>query len=485
MQDHILVLCRNRSLAGLISRTLRYRQIYSLPLPFETPAEEVLARAPRGVIVASDAFGADALDGFDFSLLTSQTPILALGGAVGVLCRHFGGAAGPASCARGSVTLGLAEDPLFQDVASGEHVLHGFCELTLPEGLSSLATANERPIGFKHAALPLYALQYPIERNDPDSAQLLFNFAASVCGCSASWDEDSIIDMAVDRVRTAAPEGTVLCAVSGGVDSAVCAKLASLAVGDRLKCVFVDTGLFRCNEPEGVITVFAESLNLTVSYVDARTAFLTALSGVSSLEEKERVASQVMTQVLVSQLTHDHSIRTIVMGTNFNDTLFGISPGASLDGQAHAPSVRLCEPVNDLFKDEVRRLAAALALPASIATRQPFPASGLALRIYGQVTEDKLMLLRAADACFLEEIRAGGHDKRLWQFYATLVNNPDRPGGYAVCLRALQASQGGALAARLPFDVLERATQRIRTEVRGITRVVYDLTPSAHYGELE
>lgn len=170
MQDRILVLCRNRSLAGLISRTLRYRQIYSLPIPFETPASEVLARAPRGVIVASDAMGADALDGFDFSLLTSQTPILALGGAVGVLCRHFGGAAGPAACARGSVTLGLASDPLFQDVASGEHVLHGLCELTLPDGLSALATANERPIGFKHAALPLYALQYPIERNDPDSA---------------------------------------------------------------------------------------------------------------------------------------------------------------------------------------------------------------------------------------------------------------------------------------------------------------------------
>jgi len=284
----------------------------------------------------------------------------------------------------------------------------------------------------------------------------------------------------VESIREAAPEGRVLCAVSGGVDSAVCAKLTSMAVGDRLLCVFVDTGMFRLNEPEDVIRSFNDSMDLVVAHVDAHDSFLRALSGVSDPRDKERIASQLMNQMLLKQLAFDPDIRTVITGTNFNDVFFGGASAGSIP-----ENMRICEPVRSLFKEEVRRLATALNLPASITDRQPFPASGLALRVFGSLTEERLQLLRAADACFTQEIRTEGYDRRLWQYYATLIDSPDVPGSYAVCLRATQSARGGADAARLPFDLLERVSERIRRELPGVTRIVYDLTPSAHYGELE
>lgn len=484
MQDMMLVFCRSAEHAGLIARTLRCRELPCLPLPFETGAEQALAYHPRGIILLSDDYGEDALDGLDFSLLSAGVPVLALGGAAALLCSHFGGDCAPVERERSFVTLGLTDDALFQDIDSGERMLEVWAEMTLPDSLIPIATATERVIGFRHSGLPLYAMQYPIERNDPDSAQMLSNFATCICGISPVWTDDALIDRAVECIRTAAPEGRVLCAVSGGVDSAVCARLASMAVGDRLMCVFVDTGLFRLNEPEDVIRTYMDTMGLVVAHVDASETFLRALSGVSSPDDKERIASNLMRQVLIRQLGYDPDIRTIIMGTNFNDTLFGFAP-ESAETEPLAEGVTVCEPIRELFKEEVRRLASTLELPHSIASRQPFPSSGLALRVMSSVSEERLRILRAVDAFFVEEICAAGHDRRLWQYYATLLESPDKPGAYAVCLRATQAAQGGAMAARMPFDVLERVTDRIRQEYKNVSRIVYDLTPSAHYGELE
>jgi len=477
MQDAILVFCRNQQQAGLIARTLRYREYSCRPVSFDLTADEAAKMNPKGLILSGD--GENALDGLDFALLNLNVPVLALGGAAAALCAHFGGSSAPASTDRGFVTLGFENCPLFEEMSSGECMMGGLDALTLSDALSPIATATEQIIGFAHNALPLYAMQYPIERNDPDAAQILANFAA-ICGAKPDWNEDTIIDRAVASIRAAAPEGRVLCAVSGGVDSAVCAKLASMAVGDRLLCVFVDTGMFRRHEPEDVISRFMEHLNLVVAHVDAHDSFLRALSGVSNPRDKERIAGQLMNQMLLKQLAYDPGIKTVIMGTNFNDVFFGGVSDSSVP-----ENVQICEPIRDMFKEEVRRLATALDLPAAFTSRQPFPASGLALRVFGSLTEERLQLLRDADAIFVEEIREGGHDRRLWQYYATLIDSPDAPGSYAVCLRATQSGGGGANAARIPYDVLERAAERIRKELDGVTRIVYDLTPSAHYGELE
>ena len=480
MQDTILVLSRSSEMAGLIARTLRFREVYCLPVAFSSTAEQVMRHAPKGLILASHLTGEEALEGLDPAILALPVPILALGGAVEELCRHFGGSASPAACDRLSVTLGLAQETLYEGISGGEHMLQAYSVLELPDQLVPTVTATERVIGFRHAEFPIHAVQYPIERNDPDAAQLLENFACRICGCQASWNEKAVIESAVARIRQTVPEGDVLCAVSGGVDSAVCAKLASLAVGERLRCIFIDTGLLRQDEPETVIRTFAEEVGLELERIDTQDTFLRALSGVSTPRDKERIASQLMTQVLLKQLTPN--IKAVVMGTNFSDLLFGVPSTGDVDSKY---PVAVCEPVRDLFKDEVRRLATALELPARIIARQSFPSSGLALRVTGSVTAEKLDLLRRADDIFRELILEGGHQRRLWQFYATLHDNPDQPGTYAICLRATQSTQSGALAARLPFDVLEGAAELIREEVPGAARILYDLTPSQHHGELE
>ncbi len=478
MQDAILVLCRSNQQSALIARTLRYREFCCLPVSCSTPAAEAAAMNPKGLIIAAEKD--DPFNWLDFELLNLNVPVLALGGAAAALCVHFGGNTSPMEDNPGFAALSLENDPLFTEITSGERMLGLTDEFTLSDVLSPIASVGGKTVGFKHNLLPLYAMQYPIERNDPDGAQMLANFA-SICGMQEDWNEEAIIERAVEAIRNAAPEGRVLCAVSGGVDSAVCAKLTSMAVGDRLLCVFVDTGMFRRNEPENVINTFMDHLGLVVAHVDAHDSFLRALSGVDSLRDKERIAGQLMNQMLIKQLAYDPGIRTVITGTNFNDVFFG---GAA-SNHSVPENVTVCEPVRALFKEEVRRLATALDLPASITDRQPFPASGLALRVFGSLTEERLQILRAADACFTEEILADGYDRRLWQYYATLIDSPDFPGSHAVCLRATQSSRGGAYAARMPFDLLERAAERIRKEVPGITRIVYVLTPSMHYSELE
>lgn len=481
MKDAILVFSKNPRQAGLIARMLRWREISCIPVPFDLPAQEASERTPRGIIVASDSTCAQALEGFDFAWLSSGVPVLALGGAAVELCIHFGGTSAPMEQERSFLSLELTPSPLFEEIDSGERMLPDLSAFALPAALASIASVQGQTVGFEHTALPLYGMQYPIERNDPDAAQLLSNFAARICLAPPVWTEEVLIDRAVESIRQSAPEGRVLCAVSGGVDSAVCAKLASMAVGERLVCVFVDTGMYRQDEPENVIRTYMDSLGLVAAHVDAHEPFLRALSGVTSARDKERIASQLMDQILIKQLAYDPDIQTVITGTNLNDALLGSQSRAeTTDGKA-----RICEPIRMLYKEEVRRLAKALSLPDSITERQPFPASGLALRVMSSVTEERLNLLRRADAIFTEEIRQGGHDRRLWQYYATLIENPDQPDGYAVCLRATQAAQGGAYAARMPFDVLERSAERIRREVPGVSRIVYDLTPSAHYGELE
>lgn len=485
MQDTILILDHDAALAGLIARTLRSQQIYCEPVPYGITLAQVRAADPRGLIVAARHDRDLTLEGFDTALLDAGIPLLALGAMVPALCQQLGGNVLHRLNEQENVTLSLRETPLFEGMAGGERVLHDLRDLALPATLTCLATATERCIGFARESASLYAVQYPIERNDPDAVQLLRNFACLVCGMEPAWTAQFIIDRAVERIRAAAGDGRVLCAVSGGVDSAVSAKLARMAVGDRLMCVFVDTGLFRKDEPETVISNYMETLGLVVAYVDAQDSFLKALRGVRAERDKERIASALLAQVLYKQLRYDPGAHTLVLGTNYNDTLYGNNDRGELPTVDTGEPLHIVEPLRDLFKDEVRRLARALSLPGTIAERQPFPASGLALRVLGEVTGQRLETLRSADAFFSEEVRAAGHERKLWQYYAALCDNPDERGGYAILLRACQACSGEACASRLPYDLLERVTARALADLPEVNRVLYDLTPSQQYALLE
>lgn len=478
MQDCIVVVSFDRPLAALVARTLRSRQLFSVVLPPDAPAGEREKYRVRGVVLAAAPKrepDAEALRVWT----DGPVPVLALGAAGVALCRALGGSAEPVREHDGGVTLWLRDDPLFDQILGGERVMHALSALLLPEPLLPLATATEQVIGFRHPERPLYALQYPIERNDPDAAQLLDNFARGLCGMPADWDDARIIERALGAVRTAAQGGKALCAVSGGVDSAVCAKLAHMALGDRLVCVFIDTGLMRRGEAERVVSTMMDSMGLVVAYVDARDAFLNALAGVSAEADKQRIVSSLLWQVLLKQLTFEPEVRVLLTGSTYTDRLAADAPERAepfLEG-----GVTLLPPVSELFKDEVRRLAEVLNLPAHITHRQPFPESGLATRILGDVTAEKLRLLGEVDAIWSEEIQSGGHERRLWQYYAMLLPNPAEPYGEAILLRAVQEADGHAYAARLPYDLLERMVQQIRERYPEVGRVVYDLTPSRQY----
>ena len=480
MQDIILVLGRELPLMNLIARTLRGQRIYARPLALDTPLDTVLSYQPKGVILAAEGENAALPDG---ALFASGIPVLVLGNLVSDLCLHFGGKVeAPLPDGQG-VTFGCSDSPLFSEITGGERMLQNLNCLTLPETLESLATATERCIGFIHREQPVYALQYPIEPNDPDGAQLLYNFAQQICGAETTWTDDAIIQQAVDLIREIAGDGPVFCAVSGGVDSAVCAKLAHMAAGDRLDCFFIDTGFFRQNEPEEILRSFEESLGISVRYLDEKARFMAELNGIEHRSEKERLSVALLNQRMLEQRAKE--AHTLVLGANLNDILFSDSAeSGSAAGDEPRGESRVVRPLLNLFKEEVRRLAIALSLPQDIVSRQPFPAGGLALRVLGQVTEEKLQTLRMADACFQEEICEAGQEKRLWQFFASLLELPETlDGGRVISLRAQQGAQGGAYAARLPYDMLERVTARILEEVPDIDRVIYDLTPSTRYRE--
>lgn len=489
MRDMVLIINFDELNSRSVARKLRAERVYCKIVPATVTLEEVKAQEPLGLILTGASKGMNTLPGFDQQLLCLGVPILALGDAGAVLCSLLGGHPEDSFLERSAALVTYDEEhPLFFDVAEGERMMASVRPLTLCETLNPAAWVGDAVIGFVHKELPICGLQFQVEQNDPDGIQILANFALQVCGCTAWWDNEAFITRAVEEIQRVVGEGTALCALSGGVDSAVCALLGHKAIGARLKCIFVDTGLMRKDEGDILVPYYQNTLGLNITRVNAGDRFLRELAGVSDPKEKQQIIHRLLQDILDDEVKKTPDADVLLEGTNYTDTMHHndveIAPAAL---RLHSRQATIVTPVRELFKDEIRRVGETMGLPPEIYSRQPFPGSGLAIRILGEVTPDRLHILQEADAIFLDEIAQSGQGKRLWQYFAVLSDNPRNEfRGVVICLRAVHASEGtGAMAARLPYDLLERTVDRILKALPQVARVVYDLTPSGSYAGIE
>ena len=482
MRDYVVLISGDDAVTRTVARKLRAEHFCCRIEPVGTPAAAVQQPDVRGVIIASAATGVAAeLPEFK-DYLQSGVPMLCLGDSALTLCEMAGGTLSDLPLPGGVELVQFDHShALFNAVEDGERYLHAYRYMTtLPEMADTAASTAEGVLGLRLHQRNVWGLAMQLERNDTSGTQLLLNFCRDVCGCTMWWSNQAFIERAKTSISMAAGGGDALCALSGGVDSGVCALLAHMALGSRLHCIFIDTGLLRKGEVNQVLDFYSTQAGLDLRKVDASEQFLSALTGVSDPAEKERIIFNLLRKVLKEETARHENIRLLIQGTNYSDVIKGSAY------PLQAEDIAVIEPVRELFKDEVRIIGEELGMTPAMLLRQPFPGSGLASRIMGEVTPEKLAIVREADAIFRDEIAENNQGRRLWQYFAALTDSPDPEGGYVVTLRAVQAVDGGGgMAARLPNDLLERVTMQILQRCQDVRRVMYELTPSKSYKPMD
>jgi GMP synthase (glutamine-hydrolysing) len=496
----VLVVDFGAQYAQLIARRIRECHVYSEIVPFDEPASALAARRPAGLVLSGGPAsvyepGAPAIDPRVFEL---GIPVLGICYGQQLMAQALGGAVAATGAREYGRTDLAVTDPgrLLADCSEHETVWmsHGDTVERAPEGFRVTARTEVTPVAaFEDPGRGLYGVQFhPEVAHTPRGLDVMKRFLYDGCGLLPDWTPAGVIERAVQRIRAQVGDAEAICALSGGVDSSVAALLVYKAIGDRLTCVFVDTGLLREGEPEQVEDTFGRHFHVPLVHVKAADRFLERLAGVSDPEEKRRLIGAEFIRVFEEVAREHREARFLVQGTLYPDVIESGSKTAAVikthhnvGGLPEDMRFELVEPLRDLFKDEVRRVGAELGLPEEIVQRQPFPGPGLAVRVIGEVTAERLAMVRAADAIFREETRRAGLDDRLWQWYAALlagvrtvgVMGDGRTYQHPVVLRAVTSEDAmTADWARLPHDVLERVSSRIIREVPGVNRVVYDVS---------
>jgi len=473
MSDTVLVINRNDAQTQSIIRKLRSEQIEARLAPGNMSQEEIESYAPRGIIISGGVTG-NLQEPFDLRWLEGEHPLLAIGDAALSLLRILGGKPSGDPLPTGFHPVAFSDAcPITQGYSGNDMLhLHGVYPLDLTEDLQPAALTDGHCIGYYHGNIPLFGLQLHVETNDPDISHVLARFALEVCGCSRRWNSDTVIDNALSLIRGKVGGGVAVCELTGGVDSGVCAILGQMALKDKLRYYFVDTGLLRDGAREETLRFFADEMGMNIEVIETQERIMQALKGLTDTQAKAK-AIRALYQQIRTELAKRDCADVVISTTNAEDLL---------DGHARFGEFGAA-PISQLFKDEVRRLAEVLALPESLREKQSFPETGLALRIYGEVTPERLRILRAADAVWLAEIEKMGQQNKLWQYF-TMLLPVDKT--YFICLRALnRIERAGALPARIPHELPEIVSDRIAGEIPEVTRIFYDYTAADDTSDIE
>jgi GMP synthase (glutamine-hydrolysing) len=497
----VLVLDLGGQYAQLIARRVRECRVYSELVGHSVTAEQVRARNPHALILSGGPASvyADGAPRVDPGVFDLAIPTLGICYGAQLLALELGGKVERTGVSEfGKTEMAAVESELFAGLPGEQSVWmsHRDTVTAPPAGADVVATSTSTPVAaFEDRGRGVYGVQFhPEVIHTPHGTGVLKNFLYGVAGAPPAWTPAAVIEEQVERIREQVGGQRVLCALSGGVDSAVAALLVHKAVGDQLTCVFVDHGLLRENEAEQVVETFGGHFHVPLVHVEAQQRFLSRLEGIADPEQKRKIVGEEFIRVFEEEASKLGDIRFLVQGTLYSDV---IESGGSDDGVAATikshhnvgglPAdmrMRLVEPLRLLFKDEVRRVAEELGMPERLVWRQPFPGPGLAIRIIGEVTAERLEILRAADAILQEEVRRAGLYRDLWQSFAVLpairsvgVQGDERTYAYPIVIRAVTSEDAmTADWARLPYDLLETISSRIINEIPGVNRVALDLS---------